>query len=148
MICKPDITNEEFYKQECTFTKRGDAYVFKFGQIKNPVFKLTDCVVKHPIGKFNKMTVEHEFTELFDFINNSIKTALGNESSKYVEVKNYEISLKPLAKIREQVEKYQKFDTIDIIVAFNDCSVYDGKLYPSFLIKEIRDPEDAKTSLF
>ena len=148
MICNPVITNEEFYKQTCTFQKRGDAYVFKFGPFKNPTFKLTNCVVKHPVGKFNKITIEHEFTELFDFINNSIKTALGNEASKYVELKNYEIALKPIAKIKELVEKYEKFDAIDAIITFNDCSVYQEKIYASFLIRDVKDSESAKIDYF
>ena len=143
MIVKPKITNEEFLNEYPTSIKRNTMHKISFGPFSNPIFKLDACVIKYPIGRFDKIVVEHEH-DILEKLNSLIKSALGDEASKYVEMKPNELGIKISSNKKDQVSKFEKFDVIDLLVEFNNCWCMAGKIYTSFVLKDVKESEEPK----
>jgi hypothetical protein len=146
MIVKPKITNEEFFNENGTSIKKSNMITIKFGPFTKPIFKLEMCVVKYALGRFDKITLEHQHDEFSHNLNNSIKTALGEEASKFSEIKIDEIGIKIPESLKASVEKLQKFDVIDVLIEFNNCWVMSGKIYASFVLKDFKESAEKPAS--
>jgi len=140
-IVKPMITEEEFFSQNCTSSKKATMYGIKFGPISKPIFKLDMCVIKYPLGRFDKITVEHEHGEFMENLNKCIMNALGAEASKFVKIKDLELGLKITELTREKAEKLEKFDVVDVLAEFNNCWYMGGKIYTSFVLKDVKESD-------
>lgn len=142
MIVKPAIDNKEFYGLIGRPTKKGTMYGIRFGPFSRPVFKLDKCVVKYPLGRIDKITVEHEYEELVNNLNRIIKEALGLNASEFVELKASETSFKITELTKLKVSKLEKYDIVDIEIEFNNCWTMAGKIYASFILKDLKESEE------
>jgi hypothetical protein len=142
MIVKPKLTNEEFYGAKVTSNKHGTMYNVRFDTISKPIFRLNGCEVKYPVGKYDKIVVEHNYTELFDFINKGIENSLGSESSKFIPIKNDELGIKVNNNLKHKTDNIQKYDSVDVLVEFNNLWVIKNKIYTSFTLKDIKICEE------
>jgi hypothetical protein len=138
MIVKPSILIDNFFNEQTTCTKKNTMYVVKFGSFTKPIFKLDNCIVKYPVGKYGKLVIEHEYEELFKELNKKIIESLGNESNKFVEIKTNEIGLKVSKSLDNKLGSINKFDIVDVLVEFNNCWIISGKIYTSFTLKDIK----------
>lgn len=139
MIVKPKITNDELFNEVATSTKKATMYNIKFGPFGKPIFKLDMCVMKYPLGRFDKITIEHEYSDFVKSMNKTIKQALGEDATKFVEIKQDELGVKVHPDMKEKVEPFTKFDVVDILVEFNNCWHMAGKIYVSFNLKDIKE---------
>lgn len=146
MLVKPNIKNTELFNEHITCIKKASMYRFKFGPFNRPIFKLVDCVVKYPLGTFNKITVEHNNSDLIKIINNKLESALGTDGDKYSKLKLNELSIKINDKDKESVLKYTKFESVDVLVEFNNCWEMNNKIYVSFVLKDIKPSEQVEDS--
>lgn len=145
MIVKPNITNEEFFSEVATSTKKATMYNIKFGLFNKPIFKLDMCVIKYPLGRFDKITFEHQNEEFINELNKNIKNALGVDAKKYVEIKGNELAVKVTKLSREKAENVNKYDVVDFLIEFNNCWLMDDKIYTSFILKDLKESEEKIT---
>lgn len=145
MIVKPKITSEEFYNETVSSSKKNTMYNIKFGPFSKPIFKLDACEIKYPLGRFDKIVVEHNNSDLISKLNKSIKEALGTEAHKFVDIKDSELGIKVSKESKDKVEKFQKFDVVDVLIEFNNCWLMAGKIYTSFTLKDIKESDEIMT---
>lgn len=144
MIVKPKIDSEQFFKEDAKCTKKGTYYKVSYGPVVKPIILLEQCVVKFGLGRFDKMTLEHNHPDLFEKFNDSLKKALGLDAEKYVCIKDSEIGVKVHTKDKKE-SAFQKYDVVDVLIEFNDLWLMAGKIYPSFILKDIKlSPEHEK----
>lgn len=142
MIVKPKISNDELFNEISSSSKKSNMYTINFGPFHKPIFKMELCTVKYPLGRFDKLVVEHEHVNFISEINRKIKESLGEDSSRYVNIKDDELGIKITALTKAKVEKLQKFDVVDILVEFNNCWYMAGKIYPSFTLKDFKESDE------
>ncbi len=138
MIVKPKLTNEEFFNEVVTSSKKSTMYNIKFGLFTKPIFKLESCTVKYPLGRFDKIIFEHEHSEFVKEFNEIIEKSLGPDANKFVALKSNEIGVKITELTKLKAEKLEKYDVVDILIEFNNCWYMGGKIYMSFVLKDVK----------
>ncbi len=104
------------------------------------------CVVKYPLGRFGKITVEHENCDFIDRLNKVLMDALGQDDDKYMPIKNCELGVKITASIKERADNLKNFDVVDMLVEFNNCWLMNGKIYTSFVLTDFKESAEKPRS--
>ncbi len=140
MLVSPKISIETLLGEDICSVKKGTGYVIKFGSFNNPTFLLKNCRVKYAMGKFDKISVEHEYSFISD-LNNVIKSSLEQCPKEYVDIKEGELGFKVSQKSRDNALLFARYDVVDVILMFNNCWIMGDKIYPSFILNDIRKSE-------
>lgn len=147
MFVRPKIQTEEFFEKKAIASRKNTLFVIKFGDIVKPVFKFESCRIKYPLGRFEKIVFKHNEEEFITNLNLKIKEALGEEASRFVEIREDELGVKIQEVLKTDAESFNPGEYYDFLIEFNNCWVMANKIYPSFVLKdyhEIVKPEVKK----
>ena len=136
MLCRPKMSEDELFTSVMTCKVKDSMFSIKFGDNDKPIFKLDGCTVKYTLGKFDKITLEHSYSGLIKKLNKCITTALGSEEELYSPVSKTEIGLKITKLTKDKAQSLSKYDTVDVIIEFNNCWKLNDKIYTSFILKD------------
>lgn len=127
-LVKPNITDDEFIAYDVSVARSNNKYTVSFGPHKNVIFGFPEVKIKYELGEYGNCVFSHK-SPLMRIISDRIKEKIPSLKELVYD----EISFKVPSKLKNEVSKAKRGDTVKVAVKFNDCWEYGDKAYISFV---------------